>query len=143
MAGFAIEPKLRPCMVKGERKALFHMWSNFSNVIEPSPLKGGHPGGTIAGTLGIVEYEDGTVDKVEPYDICFVDGSFDEYASPEKKEPDVTAKWIIEYDAMFGSTRLTCSNCGHVVGFRGHINPETYPIPNTCKKCNSKMVIDT
>lgn len=34
---------------------------------------GGHPGGQIAYTMGIVEYMDGTVDRVYPEYIRFLD----------------------------------------------------------------------
>ena len=59
MTGIQIETKLRPCYVsikKGKKeKALFHGWNFVSNVVvEPSPMIGGHPGGVIAYSTGIV-----------------------------------------------------------------------------------------
>ncbi len=64
---------LRPCYVGSDyRKALFHRW--FDSVY---PKK---DGGMIAQCLGIVEFEDGTVEQVEPKSIIFADGgSFGEY----------------------------------------------------------------
>lgn len=42
-------------------------------VIDASPMIGGHPGGQIAYTLGIVEFMDGTVGQVSPGYIKFLD----------------------------------------------------------------------
>ena len=79
---------LRPCIItekiimlinskiveeKEERRGYFHQWENVSNIIEPSPLKGGHTGGVQTCTLAIVELEDGTVVRVYPYQIKFTD----------------------------------------------------------------------
>lgn len=92
---YHIEP--RPCYVyepsrilrrKGvkqePRKALFHCWTHESNVVEPSLLKGGHPGGTVATTLALVELEDGKVMKTYPECIEFCDEKIKDYAFPEK-----------------------------------------------------------
>lgn len=70
--------QLRPCYVDGT-KALFHGWSQNSRVVEPSLMIGGGPGGTVAYTLGIVEFGDGTVEQVFPERIKFTDRLFDEY----------------------------------------------------------------
>ena len=70
--------ELRPCYVDGI-KALFHGWSQNNRVIEPSPMIGGGPGGTVAYTLGIVEFGDGTVKQVFPERIKFTDHLFDAY----------------------------------------------------------------
>lgn len=63
---------LRPCYVH-ERKALFHKWEDKSEIVPPSIMVGGHNGGIVRCTLGIVEYEDGTVHECYPYEIKFVD----------------------------------------------------------------------
>lgn len=70
--------QLRPCYVDGT-KALFHGWGQNKRVVEPSPMIGGGPGGTVAYTLGIVEFSDGTVKQVFPERIKFIDNIFDEY----------------------------------------------------------------
>lgn len=70
--------KLRPCYVDGV-KALFHRWGQHSRVVEPSPMVGGAPGGTVSYILGVVEFEDGRVKPVFPEKIRFVDNMFDEY----------------------------------------------------------------
>lgn len=67
----------RKCMVEG-RKALFHRWYEFCNVVEASPLVGGAPAGQIRYTLGIVEFESGTIAEVPIHKIKFYDGRVNE-----------------------------------------------------------------
>lgn len=74
----SIRGDLRPCIVIN-RKALFHKWSDKSKIVEPSPMIGGHNGGVLKYTVGIIEYEDGTVTECYPYEIKFVDGKVKEY----------------------------------------------------------------
>ena len=72
----------RPCIVKrkdGDKKALFHRWSAYSEIHAPSPMVSGHPGGVVCSTLGIVEYDDGTVEEVFPVKIMFCDNKFKKY----------------------------------------------------------------
>ncbi|MBR5865701.1 MAG: hypothetical protein IKY89_05460 [Alistipes sp.] len=72
---------LRPCyIVKTTRsgriqreKGIFHCWEHIGQVIEPSPLKGGHPGGQIAFTRALVETIDGCMRSVAPSSIEFRD----------------------------------------------------------------------
>lgn len=64
----------RICIINNNEKALFHKWVTRKNVIEPSPMIGGHPGGEIQFELGIVEFEDGTIAEVAPHQIKFIDG---------------------------------------------------------------------
>ena len=73
-----IKRQLRPCIVDG-KKALFHCWQQRSEPIEPSPLAGGHPGGIMQWTEGIVEMESGYVRCVLPKKIVFVDHPHAEY----------------------------------------------------------------
>lgn len=66
----------RPCWVYGKRKALFHRWANTARAQLP---RGQEPGENVRyyqfrATQAIVEYEDGTVDRVWPQDIQFADG---------------------------------------------------------------------
>lgn len=79
MASFEmmVFPQLRPCLVNGE-ECLFHTWENFMQVIAPSAMVGGHNGGQIAYTLGIVEKADGTLMKVYPGHVRFVDSLHEE-----------------------------------------------------------------
>ena len=67
-------------------KALFHCWNYRSELVDSSPMIGGHPGGQVSGTFAIVEYEDGTIHEVEPTQIRFVDNAMSEYAFPESNE---------------------------------------------------------
>lgn len=61
----------RLCEVNGEL-GYFHCWEHWSNVIDASPLRGGHPGGQIGQVYGIVEFP-GEVRRVEPCEIHFKD----------------------------------------------------------------------
>ena len=71
---------LRPCVVKVEKDGLFfklnayfHSWGNRSRLIEPSIMIGGGQGGIINNTVGVIEYEDGTIDESNPKNIKFTD----------------------------------------------------------------------
>ena len=73
MAGLNCEIRweTRLCEVDGEL-GYFHCWEHWSNVIDASPLRGGHPGGQIRQVYGIVEFKDG-VRRVDPSKIKFCD----------------------------------------------------------------------
>lgn len=74
---------LRPCVVflpketgpeeSPWKKALFHCWENFSQVVSPSPLRGGHAGGQVAAMYALAELEDGTLRRVIPSNVLFLD----------------------------------------------------------------------
>lgn len=66
-----IEHELRLCEVNGEL-GYFHTWEQWSNVVDASPLRGGHPGGVVARVYGIVEFKD-RVERVSPNRIKFCD----------------------------------------------------------------------
>lgn len=61
----------RDCEVDG-RYGYFHTWEQYSEIIPPSLLKGGHSGGVVAGVFGIVEFPEG-IERVDPVKIKFVD----------------------------------------------------------------------
>ena len=65
---------LRPCKCNGENY-LFHCWEHFSEIVEPSPLMGGHCGGVD---------ENGKVFRVPAYEITFTDNKFKEYCKREE-----------------------------------------------------------
>lgn len=94
MARLMLETKFRPCYVflgksRSKQKALFHCWVEDRRVIPPSPLVGGHTGGTIAATFGLVETEDGSVHEAYPSNIQFVDKKIEEYAFPEEVNDEI------------------------------------------------------
>lgn len=64
-------PELRLCKV-GDELGYFHIWEQTSDVIAPSPMRGGHQGGVVAQMYALVEFADG-VKRVQPYDVKFVD----------------------------------------------------------------------
>jgi hypothetical protein len=82
------ENEYRPCYVNG-RKALFHRWAN---TARPVPPRGAEQDENTRyfqyrATLAIVEFEDGTVERVWPQDIQFTDGGhFKEYTWDEEQE---------------------------------------------------------
>ncbi|WP_298126464.1 hypothetical protein [uncultured Clostridium sp.] len=73
-----IEFELRPCKVNG-KKALFHTWSNKSQIVQPSMLRGGDNGGVLKYTVGIVEFENGKVGECLLNEIQFLDNKIDDY----------------------------------------------------------------
>ena len=72
-----------------ERRAFFHLFTTRALPIEPSPLRGGHPGGQYSRPIAIVEYEDGTVDTVDAESVRFLDTYelMSQYSWGEKEEP--------------------------------------------------------
>lgn len=67
----AIEWETRLCEVDG-KIGYFHTWEHWSNVVDASPLRGGHPGGQVGQVYGIVEFKNG-VRRVDPVKIKFCD----------------------------------------------------------------------
>lgn len=59
---------VRPCTVNGTR-AIFHRWVDEARTINPSTFERGQ----FYRVYGLVEFEDGTVQKVDPEDIRFMD----------------------------------------------------------------------
>lgn len=68
----------RTCVING-KNALFHRWEERAEVLPPSLTVGGHGGGQIKQTYGIIEYESGEVAEVYPHDIRFTDNLHREY----------------------------------------------------------------
>lgn len=71
MNDIKIRYETRGCLVDG-RPGLFHCWEHWSNLVDESPLRGGHPGGQVGQVYGIVEFSDG-VRRIEPTKINFTD----------------------------------------------------------------------
>ena len=53
--------------------AVFHQWIKEEYPVAPSLLVGGDNGGQYSHTYALVEYEDGTVHRVKPEHIRFVE----------------------------------------------------------------------
>lgn len=79
--------KLRPCKV-GEEFYLFHGFTQISQIVPPSPLRGGHGGGVVAGAYAILERRDGTVALAEAHRVQFLDApkEFTKYEEEETKD---------------------------------------------------------
>lgn len=78
----AQESEYRPCYVRG-RKALFHRWVNTARPVLPRDADPDDKTRFFQYriTQALVEYEDGTVDRVWPQDIRFADRNrFKDYA---------------------------------------------------------------
>lgn len=70
-----ISTEKRLCVVDG-KKALFHNWAEISYPIAESVMRGGPPAGQVSYVVALVEYEDGTVEKVDLNNqkLVFADG---------------------------------------------------------------------
>lgn len=81
---------LRPCYIscgKGDKiKGLFHCFVTESTIVEPSSRVGGHPGGVLTYTNAIVELKNGSVLRVDPSTVQFVDNMVYKYEWPMKGE---------------------------------------------------------
>lgn len=98
MAGIDINANLptRLCEVGGEL-GFFRLWEQWANVIDASPLRGGHPAGQIGQVYAIVEFKDG-VRRVDPTKIKFCDEenaglcALVKHSEALKKENDIYAE---------------------------------------------------
>lgn len=91
---------MRLCMVNG-RKGIFHRWDQVSELVAPSPMRNGHSGGIVRYTVGIIEYEDGSVASVPEKDVTF----FDTKKLVEKLEKEYD-KWRMKSDTVQSSGAL-------------------------------------
>lgn len=48
-----IKAELRPCIISGKKKGLFHCWETFMEPIAPGLAIGSHPGGQISYVAGL------------------------------------------------------------------------------------------
>lgn len=86
---FAAGPEYRPCLVDG-RKALFHRWvDNARPVRRKYANEDDTENYQLHNVQALVEYEDGTVARVWPQHIQFIDihPKFQEYAWPDPTLP--------------------------------------------------------
>ena len=89
-------PDGRPCWVARPRrnapgglekkKALLHLITTKAFVIEPSILKGGHPGGQVSKPVAVVEFEDGQIKDVDIEYVQMLD-SAEQFDYPAEHSP--------------------------------------------------------
>lgn len=67
--------ELRPCIVGG-RRAIFHRWVNSAHPVPPKGMEINESTRyfQFRRTDGLVEFEDGSIERVYPNEILFVDG---------------------------------------------------------------------
>ena len=98
------KPDFRPCYANG-KKALFHRWNKRTDLVlqsknlmtsedlETETTKARETGNVpsylyskpITNLFAIVEYEDGTIDEVEPKSVRFIPGIMNDYAFEERE----------------------------------------------------------
>ena len=88
ITGVTVNQGLRPCLVNG-KKALFHCWYEYSNVLDASPLIGGHSGGQLKILYGVIEDENGQIATVNPTAIRFIDNKIRGYCFDEDNPEEV------------------------------------------------------
>lgn len=76
--------KLRLCKV-GQEVYWFHGFTQISQIVPPSLMRGGHGGGVVAGAYAVLERRDGTVGLVEAQRVQFLDTA-EEFANYEEEE---------------------------------------------------------
>lgn len=63
----------RPCKVNGS-EAICHGIFIRSRVVEPSPMIGGHQGGTVAYPVAVIEYVNGKTVICDVGEVVFLNG---------------------------------------------------------------------
>lgn len=116
----------RPCIVEG-RRAIFHRWSDSARSKPPRGMEEDENAQRfqIWNVHGIVEYEDGTVARVWPSNIRFVDGGvFAAFDWPQDDELPYTMEEsckeippVSDTTAGLGyyKRRFMCPTCGNRV----------------------------
>lgn len=83
--------KLRPCLILPKKqKGLCHGIFQDSYIVQPSLMVGGHSGGVVANPVAIVEVEGGSLIRVNPIDIKFIENKFAEYDFGEDIEDGIS-----------------------------------------------------
>lgn len=114
----------RPCFAKGKR-AMFHRWADAARPVVPRGMEETETQERYQHytVRAIVEYEDGTINRVWPSDIVFVDGGgFEDYAWPayppvaaapdvEKTRDCYTCKHGTENADQCAAVGYVCRNC--------------------------------
>ena len=147
-----METKFRPCIVEVKRgifqRGVFHGWFQYDGVRLSN--SGNVIGGNVKCLSGLVEFEDGSVKRVDPENIKFEDSNniFNEVerASREwfdKPKPEVLEKkavwiywegWKSNHDRRIDDA--VCSQCGYK-------HPTVYgsldKLAQICPWCKSQM----
>ncbi len=123
---------LRPCMIDENETAFFHEWTHRSQVIEPSPLVGGHPGGVVSRTFAIVEFLDGSVDIVDPPLIRFTDIKVMNDCENSKEAPYITRDLLNETIAYLAEHHAFSMEDGQLAYHHDRV-PE-----NSVRVCNGR-----
>lgn len=118
----------RPCIVKG-RRAIFHRWTDSARPAKPRGMEDSEDTQRfqIWSVHGLVEYEDGTMARVWPSEVQFVDGGcFAEFDWPQDDQdlpytladgPETynPAKKPVQQDQKrlgYSKRRFECPTCG-------------------------------
>ena len=120
-------PRPRPCIVQGSR-AIWHRWRDSARPKHGSRLETDENADyfQVWNVHAIVEFEDGTVARVWPSNVQFVDGgAFADFEWPETEEE---LPWTPEESKAlppnalgtaglgYNKRRFMCPNCGKQVG---------------------------
>ena len=73
------KPELRPCIINGKKKGLFHCWEQYIEPIAIARKEDIKPSGSISYVAGIVEIEGGYVMRINPSSIQFIDNKMAGY----------------------------------------------------------------
>lgn len=84
---FVVCCERRLCEVNGEL-GYFHCWEHYSTVVDPSPMIGGSPGGTVSYVNAIIETKDGVI-RVPATSVKFCDEENAILAGLEKNRKEV------------------------------------------------------
>lgn len=132
--------KTRPCWVDG-RRAIFHRWTDSARPVKP---RGMEDEGTaeryqLHSVHALVEYEDGTMERVWPNTVQFADSEilFSDYDWEAMEEERDAAAGITVHGGM--GYMKTCSTCAYK-NEKATICPDNViccecPLPCACKNC--------
>ena len=84
----------RPCIARQDgtpKKALFHRFVNVAEEAAPSIMTGGHPGGQLANTYALLEFEDGRL-SMEPINRIIMLDSAEHFAAHDWETLAAAAK---------------------------------------------------
>lgn len=110
----------RPCYVNGKR-AMFHRWADNARPVKPRGMENDENADVyqLHTVHALVEYEDGTMERVWPSSIQFADGGdFDQiYFQPKSEREQITKKDCMKcahHDEYIGKCLEECTaaiNC--------------------------------